>query len=186
MKRLFVSVAFVLIVSPLFAQTADSFITLENFGGGVTVSVPLLDYSQVSSLGMGLQGRIELATPSIPDLRIIGCLSGLYYLSNLESISGLLSFGAHIGAGWQFTLSPRWGVSPSVGFGGLLHIALADSPSVFMDPAFTFGVAGSLRLSDNLEMYVEPAYQIFPEQGMTGHQVLVSAGIKILHGDDNR
>jgi len=169
---------------PLSAQAPAGPIEVEGLEAGLTTAVPFGDFAEVASFGFGAQGRLPLLVRDLPDLILLPRGGLLFYTSPLSDVSGIMTLKLDAAAGWAFPINNEITVIPTLAYGFLFHLALADSPSLFMDSGFTLAVEGTYALSESLEVYLEPGYQFFLEDGSHGHQLVLNAGVILTIGGE--
>lgn len=167
---------------PLCAQAPAGVIGIEGLEAGLTTAVPFGDFADVADFGIGAVGRLPMHVRTVPGLVLRPQAGLLYYISPLSSVAGIVTVKLDAAAGWVFTLTDEITITPTLAYGVLLHLALADSALFFMDSGFTVAANGTYAISDALQVYLEPGYQFFLEEGTAGHQLLINAGVEISTG----
>lgn len=182
MRKLLTGLVIVFLALPVFAEGTEQAAEIDSVGVGITTAIPFGDFAQITTFGLGLQGKLPISVAKIPQLIITPAVSLLYYLSPLDSVMGILSFKMDALVGWRFFVTDNISITPSIGYGALFHLTLTDTPQFYVDSGFTLVCEGSYRLSEKLEIYLQPAYQLFLENGALGHQLLISVGVNLMVG----
>ena len=165
---------------PLVAQEGP--VGIDGIETGVSTGVPLSDFADVASFGIGAQVRVPIIFRGLPGLVVRPQTAVLFYFSPLANVSGILTLRLDATAGWAFRITDGIAITPTLGYGALFHLALADSPLFFVDSGFTVAVEGSFAVTETIALYVEPGYQFFLEKDALSHQLLINAGVKFSTG----
>lgn len=179
MKKAIILLCLFLAAISLSAQAP---IGIEGLEVGLGTAIPFGDFADVAGFGIGAQGRLPMHVKTVPGLVLRPQAGLLFYTSPLSTVAGIMTFKLDAAAGWAFLLTDDITVIPTLAYGFLFHLALADSPSLFMDSGFTLAVEGTYALSDTLKVYLEPGYQFFLEEGTQGHQLVINAGVALALG----
>ncbi len=180
MKKILILLCLLVLAFPLIAQEGP--VGIERIETGAAAGIPLSDFADVASFGIGAQARIPITFRGLPGLVVRPQTAVLFYFSPLTNVSGILTFRLDASVGWAFRITDGIAITPTLGYGALFHLAFTEPPRFFVDSGFIAAVEGSFALTENIALYVEPGYQFFLEQSGLSHQLMINAGVKISTG----
>ncbi|MBN2656738.1 MAG: hypothetical protein JXR86_06740 [Spirochaetales bacterium] len=172
-------------ISSLFSQV----VRIKSVDVGVMNAIPIVNYSDLVSYGVGLQAGLDLGFGSgdkgsfWENINLSPDLALTYELPVIDSISLILDLLWQLEIGYELEFIPdTFYFTPSFVYGGILHFVNDDNLGfgVFYDSAMGVSLNFNFRFSDRLGVFICPSYQVFLEEDVNhGQQILIPAGLRI-------
>ncbi len=186
MKKIFFITGLLLLgINSAFSQ--NHLIEFKSIDAGAYNAVPIVNYSDLVTYGIGLHGAVDLALGVVDEESFLGGIiispdfALSYEFPKISSISLLIDLLWQIEIGYEFEFIPeQLFFAPSLAYGGMVHIADgAPGFGIYYDSTMGASLNISYKFSDNLGVYLNPAYQFFLEDSDHGQQILIPVGIRI-------
>lgn len=186
MKKIFFITGLILFgLSSAFSQS--QLIEFKSIDAGAYNAVPIVNYSDLVTYGIGLHGGVDLALGITDEESFLSGftfspdLAVSYEFPKISNISLLIDLLWQIEIGYEFEFIPeKLFFAPGLVYGGLVHIADgAPGFGIYYDSTMGATLNISYKFSDNLGVYLSPAYQFFLEDSDHGQQILIPAGIRV-------
>ena len=170
-------------ISPAFSQSGG--MGLESVDAGVMNAIPIINYSDLVSYGIGIHSGLNLGlgieNSVLGNIVIAPEIGFTYEFVKVDAISTLFDLLWQVGVGYDLELiSSSLFFTPVLSYGGLVHLVDGNTGfAVYYDSLISVSMKFSYMLSENLGVYLNPSYQLFLEDANQGHQILVPLGLRI-------
>lgn len=170
-------------ISPVFSQSGG--IGLESVDAGIMNAIPIINYSDLVSYGIGVHGGLNLGLGGensiLENIVIAPEISFTYEFTRVDTITTLFDLLWQVGVGYDLELiSDSLFFTPVLSYGGLVHLVDGNTGfAAYYDSLISVSMRFSYMLSERLGVYINPSYQLFLEDANQGHQILAPLGVRI-------
>ena len=186
-KHLWAVIVFVFLAGGLLSAGQFDIQALDT---GTVTAVPLSDYRQISTLGIGINGQLHVGTAPRQGFQAIADLTAVYNMTT-EGDTALWDFAPAAAAAFYLPLGEAWFVGGQAGYGLKVHLATGQwdsgvsGPKWYSDQFLYVAAEAGWTLEDFGTLYLRPRYELFVEEQAAGHIIAADIGYRFsLGGND--
>lgn len=173
---------------PLTMASAQSF-GFQSVEAGVTTTIPLGDYRELSELGLGVNTQARFGFSPQTGLQVIGDLTAVYNFTT-ESGTAIWDIAPAAAVGYVLPLGETFVWGGQAGWGLMIHQVTGEwdsgvsGPETYSDQFLYVGAELGWVLHERGTLYLRPRYAWFSEEENSGHTISADIGYRFVTGGE--